>query len=65
MFNTVESRRRASKNNNKKTTKNYNNNIDWSQYASTLVKTLGTFNKRINNREDFNVVLRSKIFIAS
>ena len=64
MFNTVESRRRVSKKQQKKTTKN-NNNIDWSQYASTLVKALGTFNKRINNREVFNVLLRSKIFITS
>ena len=29
--------------------------MDWSDYANTLVKALGASNKRINNREDFNV----------
>ena len=64
----MEYRRRASKKKKKKkqkTTKNNNNNIDWSQYASTLIKALGIFNKRINNREDFNVLLRSMMFITS
>ena len=27
-------------------------NMNWSEYASTLVKALGACNKRINSRED-------------
>ena len=60
MFNTVEKRRRVA--NKQKTT---NNNIDWSEYASTLVKALGASNKGINSREDFNVLIRSQIFSTS
>jgi hypothetical protein len=41
------------------------NNIDWSEYASTLVKAQGASNKRINSREDFNVLIRSQIIITS
>jgi hypothetical protein len=40
-------------------------NIDWSEYASTLVKALGASNERINSREDFNALIRSQIFITS
>jgi hypothetical protein len=41
------------------------NNIDWSEYANTLVKALGASNKRINSREDFNILIRRQIFITS
>jgi hypothetical protein len=41
------------------------NNIDWSEYASTLVKALGASNKRINSREDFNILIKRQIFITS
>jgi hypothetical protein len=37
------------------------NNIDWSEYASTLDKAPGASNKGINSREDFNVLIRSQI----
>jgi hypothetical protein len=43
-----------------KQTKTNKNNIDWSEYANTLVKALGASNKRINSREDLdftNVVM--------
>ena len=56
MLNTVELRRRRAS--------NKQNNIDWSEYASTL-KALGASNKRINSRDDFNVLIRSQIVITS
>jgi len=31
--------------------------MDWSEYASTLGKALGASIKRINSREDFNVLV--------
>jgi hypothetical protein len=48
MFNTVELRRRR--------LSNKQNNIDWSEYDSTL-KALGASNKRINSRDEFNVLI--------
>jgi hypothetical protein len=47
MFNTVEKRRRRVSNKQKQT----KNNIDWSEYASTLAKALCASNKGINSRE--------------
>jgi hypothetical protein len=61
MFNTVEKRRRRVSNKQKQT----KNNIDWSEYASTLAKALCASNKGINSREDFNVLIRSQIFSTS
>jgi hypothetical protein len=49
----------------KQTKTKQKNNIDWSEYASTLVKALGASNKIINSREDFDVLIRSLIFITS
>jgi hypothetical protein len=50
MFNTVELKGISRVSNKQKHTKN---TIDWSEYASTLLKALDASNKRINSQRRF------------